>query len=354
MNVDIFKAIAESSPHINFVYDPDKNTFIYTNPAFKSLLGLSSEVIEEGFILSLIPQEDVIYLNKSFQSLLQGTLDKDVEFRLNAPARGERWIRLTPFTIEHENTLFICGDGVDVTEELNNLHTQKKYANKKDSILNILAHDLLGPLGIARSISSILMEKIEAPKIKRLVDTIEKVNKQAIDLIRDLTEREFLESAEVVLVKQRINISQKLKEFILEYQENYSTSTRTFNFEATSDQIFIEVDEAKFIQILNNLFTNALKFTKHDGVITLKVEDQNDHVIFSVADNGIGIPEKYHATLFDKFTNARRKGLQGEPSVGLGMSIIKMIIEWHNGTVWFESEENVGTTVYFKLPKTSS
>ena len=67
-------------------------------------------------------------------------------------------------------------------------------------------------------------------------------------------------------------------------------------------------------------------------------------------DTGVGIPEKFHEKLFEKFSTARRTGLKGEPSVGLGMSIIKTIIEWHEGKIWFESQQNKGTTFYIEIP----
>jgi len=81
------------------------------------------------------------------------------------------------------------------------------------------------------------------------------------------------------------------------------------------------------------------------------VKERANTVLVTVADTGIGIPEKYHATLFEKFTRARRPGIKGEPSVGLGMSIIKTIVEWHKGKIWFESAENKGSTFYIELPK---
>ncbi|WP_091152513.1 sensor histidine kinase [Mucilaginibacter pineti] len=75
------------------------------------------------------------------------------------------------------------------------------------------------------------------------------------------------------------------------------------------------------------------------------------HIIVIVADTGIGIPAQYCQTLFEKFSEARRTGLRGEHSTGLGMSIIKTIVEWHDGQVWFESEEHTGTTFYISVPK---
>ncbi|MGI4729025.1 MAG: sensor histidine kinase [Janthinobacterium lividum] len=72
-----------------------------------------------------------------------------------------------------------------------------------------------------------------------------------------------------------------------------------------------------------------------------------------IADTGIGIPQKFHSGLFDKFNNARRTGLKGEPSVGVGMSIIKTIIDWHEGKIWFESEENKGSKFFIEIKKSS-
>jgi two-component system sensor histidine kinase VicK len=129
----------------------------------------------------------------------------------------------------------------------------------------------------------------------------------------------------------------------------------TFELFSSDPSIYVEIDEVKFIQVITNLISNAIKFTQDDGRITVRVEDKEDSgtLLITVEDNGIGIPKKYHASLFDKFTKARRPGLRHEPSVGLGMSIIKTIVEWHKGRIWFESEENKGTTFYIEIPKNS-
>jgi len=101
---------------------------------------------------------------------------------------------------------------------------------------------------------------------------------------------------------------------------------------------------------INNLVSNAIKFTKDDGIIDISIKEDHHTVLISVSDIGIGIPQEHHNSLFDKFTPAGRTGLHGEVSNGLGMSIIKTIIEWHHGQIWFKSEENVGTTFYISLP----
>jgi two-component system, OmpR family, sensor histidine kinase VicK len=163
--------------------------------------------------------------------------------------------------------------------------------------------------------------------------------------------QEFLASANVDLIKTRIELVSRVKETMQEYWASPLLTQKTFHFHTASDTIFVHLDDNKFMQAINNLVSNAIKFTPDGGKITLSLEEKEDTVLITIADNGIGIPEKYHATLFDKFTRARRPGIKGEPSVGLGMSIIKTIVEWHKGKIWFESQENQGTTFYIEIPK---
>jgi len=88
------------------------------------------------------------------------------------------------------------------------------------------------------------------------------------------------------------------------------------------------------------------------GTVSIRVDDQEEAgtVPITLRDNGIGIPKKYHAGLFDKFTKARRPGLRHEPTTGPGMFILKTIVEWHGGNIWFESEENQGATFFVEVP----
>jgi two-component system sensor histidine kinase VicK len=123
-----------------------------------------------------------------------------------------------------------------------------------------------------------------------------------------------------------------------------------FNISANFEKIYIELDEDKFMQVINNLISNALKFTPSGGEININIYKKAESVLISIADTGIGIPEAFHECLFDKFTIARRNGLRGEVTTGLGMSLIKTIVEWHGGKIWFNSKENVGTEFFVELP----
>lgn len=195
------------------------------------------------------------------------------------------------------------------------------------------------------------LEGHEHPELDKMVKMIEETSERSIRLIREFVKMEFLQSQHAELVKKRVDIVKELREIVEQYKNSENEISKEIHFHISSEQIFVALDVYKFSQVINNLISNALKFTENEGIIKLSIQDKQEKVLIKVADNGIGIPAKYHENLFDKFNKARRPGLRGEPSVGLGMSIIKTIIDWHGGKIWFDSEEGRGSTFYIELLK---
>lgn len=323
------------------------------NPTCVSFFKLKSIDVESKVLLKTIHPEDQRYILSKLQSCIEGHTVADVECRITRNG-NERWLRITPFLYNENEENLLIGQAEDHTAYKANTEVLNNHNNKKNSILNILAHDLAGPIAAIDSLSAMLARdtaRFEDPKIDRYVSMINKISKSSIKLIRDFVDQEFLESAGVTLLKTRVNLIQKIKLTMEDYFAMQKELKIEFSCHSNKDNIFAEIDEDKFMQVINNLISNALKFTRDGGSIKLYIKENKKDIIVSIADTGIGIPEKYRATLFEKFNDARRSGLKGEPSTGLGMSIIKTIVDWHQGKIWFESEENKGTTFYIQLPK---
>jgi two-component system sensor histidine kinase VicK len=104
---------------------------------------------------------------------------------------------------------------------------------------------------------------------------------------------------------------------------------------------------------LENLLSNAVKFTHAGGQVTISLKNKGKKVLLQVSDTGIGIPQKLQTSIFDKFTKANRKGTKGESTTGLGLFIVKQIVDIHHGKIWLESEEGIGTTFFIELPSIS-
>lgn len=338
------------------MYDLASNQFTFLNPAFEEAFKIKNDfAFNHASYIQTIHPDDRQYVMEAYTKLLKEKEGVEVEFRIQVPEQEERWVCLTPFMMgeEHE-TQQVIGYMEDITASKQYNDYLKKFANKKNSVLHILAHDLAGPLAMIQSLSGALAEEAKhfsSQEIDKLIDLIEKTSAHGVTLIRDLTDHEFLETTGVDLIKRRANIVERLEEIIEQYQKSERKIAKTFRFRSARSEVYIKFDDIKLMQAVNNLISNAIKFTGEGGTVTVSLEEGAETVLLTVEDNGVGIPEKYHETLFDKFTNARRPGLGGEMTTGLGMSIIKTIVEWHKGRIWFESEVDKGTTFFIELPK---
>ena len=107
----------------------------------------------------------------------------------------------------------------------------------------------------------------------------------------------------------------------------------------------------KFAQVLTNLVSNALKFTPDGGRVSVRIAAYPGGVRVQVRDTGVGIPAELQPHLFEAFTKARRPGLRGEPTTGLGLALCKTIVEWHQGTIAVASAEGEGSTFTVEIPQ---
>lgn len=350
-------SLAEHDQRIYFAFNINKNRFVYLSPAFYSFTKLTPDQISPQDLFSLVHEDDRKLLIAIYAGLKPARFKTGVEFRVIWHDDEEYTFRLNMLIEDQQNKERIL---IGTLDDISAIKAHEKnvndMSNKKNAILNILSHDLAGPLGSIQHFTYLLNKKIGnsyGESIHTMISSIETISKRCIVMIQDFIQLEFIESVGVDVIKKRTNLIEVLKPFFVEYQDSQDQTCKTFNFRPDNQDIYVKIDENKFLQVINNLISNSIKFTPDHGVITLSIEEKEKVVLITLEDNGIGIPEKFHANLFDKFSEARRTGLRGEPSVGLGMSIIKTIIDWHRGKIWFESTENVGTTFYIELKKSN-
>jgi len=212
---------------------------------------------------------------------------------------------------------------------------------------------LAGPFNMLQQLASVLDERTQAlkdPLVRKLIGVMEETCRDSVNLIRDFVDGEFMDSASLELKRIRVDLVLNLQQVVETCQQGEHLVAKHFTFESSHPTTYVEIDNNKFLQVINNLVSNAIKFTHEGGRIAVGLVQHHDHVLVTVADDGIGVPAHLHAELFDRFTKARRPGLRGEKTTGLGMFLIQTIVRLHGGTIWLESAENQGATFYIKLP----
>jgi two-component system sensor histidine kinase VicK len=115
--------------------------------------------------------------------------------------------------------------------------------------------------------------------------------------------------------------------------------------------LHLNADQNKLEIALNNLVSNALKFTPSEGAVSVEAQAREEDVLFKVIDSGIGIPEKMQPNLFLNPDKASRDGTGGEVGTGLGLDIVQLYVDLHKGKVWVESKLDEGTTFFISIPK---
>jgi two-component system sensor histidine kinase VicK len=355
---ELFQHLLEGSPLTSFVYGVSAGQMLYVSGAYEKLFpGLHRENVNADLpvLLGYLPPDDQQYARQCFTQLASGQLCDDLLLRVQPqPNVPVRWLSVHAWqTTAHDGQLLLAGTVADVTVEQEYLRNADKYMAKKNTTLEILSHDLAGPFNMLQQLAGVLSEKTQAledPLVQKLLQVMEDTCSDSVSLIRDFVDGEFMDSANVDFKAVRVDLVQNIRQVVDTYQQGEHLVAKRFSFQHSQPTIYVEIDNNKFLQVINNLMSNAIKFTHEGGHIAVSLEQNAEYILVTVADDGVGIPAHLLPVLFDRFTPARRPGLRGEKTTGLGMHIIETIVRLHRGRIWVESEENKGTTFYIQLP----
>jgi signal transduction histidine kinase len=232
------------------------------------------------------------------------------------------------------------------------LMLQKVNIERQDHIRSIV-HDLRNPIANISGLTEMLKPSLEDDK-KELLSYAEDACVFANDIINDLLISAEMEESNTPSVRHKTDIILFLKSCL----QNISGSALVKNIEvkdALPNIVFnLKIDTLKFKRAILNLLSNAIKFTAEGGWVKIGAIVKGNKITIAVTDNGIGIPKPLQPIIFEKFTQAKRRGTNNEKSTGLGMYITKQLITQHNGKIWVESKKNQGTTFFIKLETTES
>lgn len=352
----VLEQMAAQSNQVFFIYNLTTKHLDFVNPIFKEVWETRKRKIEEKWLLNSVHPDDRDFVLKSFTDFLKSQRSLRMEFRITLPHSGRvKWISLLAyFVIEDGKKKNIIGFADDITARKEREDNSARFNARKNAVLDILSHDLKGSMAMIQMMNRQISEQVKKMNNLDLLEysrIIGQLCQNNMNLVQSLLESELIESAELEISCKRLDLASIINQIFLEYNHPANQHQRLFNFECEPESVYVEVDENLYGQVFSNLISNAVKFTPEGGEITVCLKEHEDQVQACVRDNGIGIPTGLHNVLFDRFTKARRPGLRGEETTGLGLSIVKKIVELHGGKIWVESEENQGTTFYLTIPK---
>ncbi|PJJ84556.1 sensor histidine kinase [Mucilaginibacter auburnensis] len=227
----------------------------------------------------------------------------------------------------------------------------EKAAEFKNQVLGMVAHDLRNPIAAVESLA--MMMELDEDLSEDTQDSVGMIKASCIkarSIISDLLEAARNENL-TNLELRKTEMNQWLNGIINTWKIQNDHKNNIVLLSG-ANPIYADINNEKFQRVLDNLISNAMKFSKERDNIELHLEQKGNKVSIKVKDRGLGIPANLLPHIFDRFSKAGRTGLNGEQSTGLGLSIVKQIVESHNGAISVESEEGKGTTFSIELPVT--
>ena len=223
----------------------------------------------------------------------------------------------------------------------------------RDEFLATVSHELRTPLtaihGSLGLVANGVTGKISA-RTAELVEIAVKNSQRLILLVNDLLDMRKLESGKMQFDMRIINLVEVIRHAIEENRAFLQQHRTRCELITDRDVVTVHADQNRLTQVMTNLISNATKYGQENETIEVKIETRPETVRISVFNKGDVIPVEFRSRLFDKFTQLDSSDSRSSGGSGLGLSIVKAIIEAHGGKVGFTSYRNVGTTIYFDLP----
>jgi len=226
--------------------------------------------------------------------------------------------------------------------------------NEKNNLIGIVAHDLKSPLNQIKGLVSLIrVTSTLEGEAANCLSMIESSANRLSSMIAKILDIEAIESKQLNLKFEQTNLGEVLNSLIARFRiDADQKQIRLHCF--VSDNISIEIDKNYLTQILENLFSNAIKFSPSDKNIFIKLTEAQDHAIIEVKDEGPGLTDDDKKKLFSKYQKLSAKPTGAESSTGLGLSIVKKFVESMNGQIWCESEAGKGASFFVRFPKVQS
>jgi len=351
------------------------NEIIYPMKLMKSLGYSHSDLQDKSSDLGrFLHNDDLVMMKKSIKEYLKRNVTNyKFETRVISKCGESIWIQIKGHTIWNDDgsPLKMFGTVTDINERKitevalkNTMEENKRLLNEvieydklKTEFFTNISHEFRTPLNVILSVVQVLSvyekkgeETVSLKKVNKYMTNVRKNCYRLLKLINNLIDVTRIDLGFLKLKMKNEDIVNIVRQVVNSVDEFISVKELKLTFNSDVQKKIMAFDVNKFERILLNLVSNAIKFTKPGGEIFIKVRDLNDVVKISVKDTGVGIEKNKLAIIFDRFRQVNSSLAKESQGSGIGLSIVKSLVEMHNGQIEVDSEVGVGTEFILSFP----
>lgn len=334
--------MAIESAELGFYENHIDTGVLITDIAFIKMLGFDHPISNNDFTLAIHP-EDLYIREKAYtEGLISGKLI--YELRIIAKDKGIRWIKVTGKVIYDEHNIPIKIHGV-----VQDITSQKEIDSQKDDFISMVSHELKTPLTSLNAYTNLLNENPAVIYDKELKMIVPRINNQVTrlnNLLNDLMDVTRIDNNQIKFRIDNFDFNEMVNEIVQEVQ-NITKTHKILVDVIESAKVY--ADKERLTQVLTNLLNNAIRYSPNATTVIISSRLENNEVVCSIKDFGIGIPNDQQLKIFERFYQLNDNNITNA-GFGLGLYISAQIIKRQNGKIWVQSEPGIGSTFYFSLP----
>ena len=340
-----FRVLADDAPVLIWINEPRGCVFVnreylqYTGRSFEQLRG-------EGWVDAVHP-DDVPETLRAYRVSLERSAHFEAEHRIRRADGTYRWFKSvgTPRLRADGRLMHYVGCSFDINEikenivELDRAHEALREADrKKDEFLAVLSHELRNPLNPVRNAAAVLRLSSDRSQVVWAAEVIDRQSRQLARLLDDLLDAARITQGKLELRRQRVALSAIVAMAVETTRSLFEANEQKLDITLPSDAIYLEADTSRMSQVLGNILNNAAKYTDRGGHVRLAAARRDGQVAISIRDSGSGIAAADLPRVFDLFMQARAHTARAAGGLGIGLALVKILVEMHGGTVEARSD----------------
>jgi PAS domain S-box-containing protein len=351
-----FRSIVETTGEGIWVIDGEGRT-AYVNPRMTEMLGYAAEEMLGRSSFDFVFPEDLPRSEQGWQERRSAAGPRIAEWRLRRKDGSALWTlantTFLPAGATAAGPAHVLGMFSDVTESRQVLQDLREADRRKDEFLAMLAHELRNPLAPILNAAQVLRVRAEGdPLLVRPTELIERQTRQMARLVDDLLDVSRVTRGRIDLRKSPVELAALVEEAVQACTSIIDRRGQELSIALPPHPVWLHADSGRLVQSLCNLLTNAAKYSERGGRIELHAREEAGEVVISVRDEGRGIPPEVLPHVFDLFVQADRALDRAEGGLGIGLTLVRSLVEMHGGSVAVASEgDGRGSEFTVRLPR---
>lgn len=322
----------------------------------RALHGLSSDDdVDLNGMLRHVVAQDCPRVDAAVQAAID-SIPSEIEFRLRLSDGTDRWvawtIRWVPEGHGYQANVVVLIRDISAAKQLQ--HRLMQEQKRKDEFIAILSHELRGPLAPIRSSFEVIRRTRSRDIVERALRIIDRQFGHLQRLIDDLLDVSRISQGKMRLQTEQLNLAEVVESALEASKPLLDAGAHRFTMTIPDEPVLVRGDLTRLAQVISNLLNNAARYTPAGGNVSLTVSEEEDEVLIEVKDDGAGISGEALPRIFDLFSQGDQMLMGGREGLGLGLSLVRQLVELHGGTVQAASEgPGHGSTFKVSLPRAS-